>query len=285
MTAWRFLFLSIAVHLLLWLIMLNKPNFKFPEKDKSVEVTLVEKPSKPNQVVRQADVPKDLLNPEPPKDAKYLSEKDQNVEKETKAQQNGLTQNGNSNIDQPDQKEKPQKGGGGGHPVVDGADLEKFAPNPVTGPLAPDVPNRPAPQHMSSTGEYLPDVANGPITALNSERFIYYSFFSRNEERLRPIWERNVENAMQRLPAAVQKQLANKNWNTSLEVLIDGEGHYIDTIIQQSCGIREIDMAAVNAFIEAKYFPNPPKEMIKSDHRIHLNYVFTVQWNAGVWGR
>jgi TonB family protein len=285
MTAWRFLFLSLAVHLLIWFIMLNKPNFKFPNQDKSVEVTLVEKPKHPSQIVRQTDIPLDMLKPEPPKDPKYLSEKDQNVKKETKAQNSGITRNGNSNINEPDTKEKPRKGGGGTPHVVDGSDLGKFAPNPMNGPPGPSIPNRPSPHRMSSNGEYLPDVANGPITALNSERFIYYSFFARNEERLRPIWERNVENAMQRLPASVQKSMIGKSWNTSLEVLLDGEGHYIDTIIHQSCGVHEIDMAAVNAFVEAKFFPNPPKEMIKADQRIHLDYMFNVQWGSGGWGR
>src|ERR1700744_1323667 len=100
MTAWRFLFISLATHLLIWLFLLHSPRFAVPEKDKSVEITVVEKnPTRktlPKSIVRQALPPLDMLKPDPPKDPKYLSERDQNVKKEMKAQNSGLTQNGDS---------------------------------------------------------------------------------------------------------------------------------------------------------------------------------------------
>lgn len=54
-------------------------------------------------------------------------------------------------------------------------------------------------------------------------------------------------------------------------------------IVQQSCGIPELDQAAVDAFAEGKFYPNPPKEMVKDDQRIHLNYAFVVTIGPTGW--
>lgn len=223
-----------------------------------------------------------MLKPEPPKEAKFLSERAQNVKKQMKSANSGLTQNGNSTFNSPHVKLQAQNSGatqstekgdqGSKH------DLSQFAPGPLTHSPAVAANNV-----MTASNDYIPDVENGPINALNSERFIYYSFFSRIEERLYPLWENNVESTMERLSPSVQKQLLNHNWITNLEVLIDPQGHYLESIVIQSSGIPEIDMAAINAFASAKFFPNPPKEMVKGDNKIHLNYAFVVQMGSGGW--
>jgi hypothetical protein len=47
--------------------------------------------------------------------------------------------------------------------------------------------------------------------------------------------------------------------------------------------VKEVDRAAVAAFSEANYFPNPPKEMAEKDGRIHLKYAFVVVGTSRNW--
>lgn len=173
MTAWRFLFFSIIVHLLIWLILASQPPFEFPKKD-NVEVEIVEKGPKgtPKSIVRQALPPLDMLKPEPPINPKFLSEKDQNVKKQMKAKLSGLTQNGNSTFNNK-QTQKQTSGGGGSQGSEGDTGGKKGLNDLMPGPDKPIASNN----VMTANGEYLPDVGEGPITALNTERFVYYSFF------------------------------------------------------------------------------------------------------------
>jgi len=286
MTAWRFLFISLVIHLLIWLFLLNQPNFHFPGQEKSVEVSIVEKPSTtPKYFIPH--VPKiDNLKPQIPIRPTVDADEDQLVKKETIARKNGFMKNGNSFFDSPQQQKLQQqqsqsnsaKNNSGEEPEKH--NLDRFAPGPLT-----NQPDQPANNVMSTSNFFQDNIANGPINSLNSERFTYYSFFGRIEESLYPHWAQNVESAMERLPLPLQKQLVNHSLNTFLEILIDPEGHYLESIILQGSGVPEIDRAAIEAFASAKFFPNPPKEMVKADHKIHLKYQFTVQVGPGGWNR
>ena len=288
MNGWRFLFFSLFVHLVLWLFINSRPPANlFTEKP--VEVTIVEKKEvakarsdlQHKTVVRQALPPLDMLKPEPPKNPKYLSEQDMNVKKEMKARESGLTENRNQQTARP---QPSQKGETSKSETVSRSDEPGFGPKP-------NQTEKPNPNlyavgqnlmaQSSTNGEFLPEVADGPITALNSERFVYYSFFARIEERIRPLWERNVHDAEERLPANIQKQVLNHDWITSLEIIIDKQGNYEATYVRQTSGVDEIDRAAIQAFKEVSYFPNPPQGMFESDGRIHLKYAFVVMSNPG----
>jgi TonB family protein len=279
------LILSLFVHFLFFEAAVHAPPLYLANAPDKVEVEIVDKPkeqrarsTKEKVIVRQALPPLDQLVPgPPPADTKYLSERDQHVRKETQAKNPGMTKNrshqmaknagtpNGSSMGEPQEKKQPEEPGAGPseHRLSAlGQKLFNTAP--------------------STSGEYLPDVAEGPITALNSERFLYYSFFARIEERIRPLWERNVQDTHERLPIRLQKNLEARDWVTGLEILLSPKGDYVKTIVQRSSGITAIDHDAVDAFAEAAYFPNPPKEMVEDDGHIHLKYVFVVQQTSAI---
>ena len=240
MSGRQFVYLSVLVSVLLhfsaWMGVQLLPPFDFGKthpKDDSVEVSVVTKKEekkatddlKRKIVVRQALPPLDQLKPELPKEPKYLSENDQNVVRQMQAKLPGLTQNRNETTTLPSGPEGAQSTG---EPAL-------AQSNDGFGPKNPQRPGNNEDNRLrdlgnqlfqlqSTSGEYLPEVSEGPITALNTERFVYYSFFARIEERIRPLWERNVRDAQLRLPMSVQKQVLNHDWITSLEILIDSKG-------------------------------------------------------------
>jgi len=247
-----------------------------------VEVTIneIEPPKRlpaPQRFVRQALPPLDMLKPEPPINPRFLSEKDQAVKNEMQAKASGLTQNKQNLLADDAGSNEDNSSGSEAKPAGDSLEgpskkrLHKLGHRLFS--------------QFSTSGEYLPDVAQGPITALNSERFVYYSFFARIEERIRPLWERNVQNAVMRLTPGQQKELVNHDWITGLEVILNSQGEYERTVIQNTSGISGVDRSASAAFQEAAYFPNPPKGMIQSDGKIHLKYAFVVQHASNMWAR
>lgn len=130
----------------------------------------------------------------------------------------------------------------------------------------------------STMGEYIPGVKEGAFTALNSDRFTYYTFFARLNEQLRPRWISLVRDFANRLGPSTLAELAEIERATEIEIVLDRSGGFLKSYIYKSSGFRELDDAAVKAFTSAAPFPNPPQAMIESDGAIHLRYGFVVQW-------
>ncbi len=135
---------------------------------------------------------------------------------------------------------------------------------------------------FSSVGEVLPrDVKVGSFTALNTDRYLFYTFYARVEELIRYRWESRIQNSINSFNRQTRMQLADRNWITEAEFILDKKGNLKTAIIMKSSGIKNFDLAAIDAFKEAKIFPNPPAEMIKEDGMIHLVFSFTVRFQDG----
>ena len=134
-------------------------------------------------------------------------------------------------------------------------------------------PNDPRNPGMSTVGELLPeDLKIGNFTALNTDRFIYYTFYARVEEAIRHRWVRYVKAAIY----SGQVPPSNDSFRTRLEIVLDPKGQFINGFIHDSSGSQSLDQAPLYAFREAERIPNPPREMVQSDGTIRLHYFFQV---------
>lgn len=136
------------------------------------------------------------------------------------------------------------------------------------------------PLSIQNQGSYIGVGKHGSFTALNTDWYHNYSFFSRVEQATRFRWETNLDNAiMQLMRNPQQPSLGNSLWVTRVEFLLDREGNIRKILVLKSSGIIPFDIAATQAFKDAATFPNPPKEMVEGDGMIHLEYQFRVNYN------
>lgn len=245
------------------------------------------------QIVRKTDLPPDALLPDS-KEARrrFLSADRQTVKEETQAARSGLTEN-RSNDDQSN-SEKPRQANElhsrqtrKREPeeffpsALDGIPVKKFLSErdpksiPTTRPgelLLPADPRRiPG---VSTSGELLPsDVKIGDFTALNTDRFTYYTFYARVEEQIRHRWVRFVKAA---LYGGGDVPIGRNDFMTNIEIILNRQGEFVRAIIHQESGSKDLDAAPVLAFREARMIPNPPREMLKADGTIRLLYSFHV---------
>jgi TonB family protein len=127
---------------------------------------------------------------------------------------------------------------------------------------------------VSTSGERLPeDVRIGSFTALNTDRFVYYTFYARIEEQIRHRWVRYVKAAMY---GGGDVAPGKREFLTNLEIVLNRQGEFVRALVHQSSGSRDLDAAPVLAFREARMIPNPPREMLKPDGTIRLLYSFSV---------
>jgi TonB family protein len=142
-----------------------------------------------------------------------------------------------------------------------------------------DLPAFPGKNGASTVGEQLPsDIKFGNFTALNTDRYLYYSFYARVEEQVRHRWVKYVRSVLYSYQNSKQKISGNESWTTQIEIVLDKNGIFQKAILHGSSGLKGLDTAPVQAFREAKQIPNPPVEMVKNDGTIRLMYEFNVNF-------
>jgi len=275
----RAVLISLAVHLILtWSIDQVPESWLKKDKPQKLVVELIEaKSADENQkhIVRETPAPASQIDKDQSEEARFLSAQKQRVQLETRARKSGLTQNRQRNaLAEAEQNQKRQEAS----QKNEKSSLEKDAfahYKPVEFRRALQE------EGVSTVGESLPnDVALGSFTALNTDRFQFYSFYSRVEELVRFRWESRVRDAIQVFDRRnMLNKLGNKNWISKMTFLISPEGRLLKVQVGQECGVPAFDQAAIQAFQEVLNFPNPPREMIKSDGMIHLQYSFNVNFN------
>lgn len=274
MSLFRAVYFSIAVHVVFYLMIWLFPSTWVPDRPlvDVAEIEILQRPfednSKAQQVVRQAQVPEKMLL-EDDSTARFLSQQRQRVMLETKARETGLTQNADNRRPQPrtPENQPPSR------------DLSGY--EPVRLPRPNEILN----DGHSTVGETLPnDVALGSFTALNTDRFQFYSFFSRIEELVRFRWETQVRQSIDSMdPNYVLKTVGSRSWITHVEFLISPESHLKISRVMKESGIKGFDEAAIWAFQDARFFPNPPPELVEDDGYIHLKYSFNVYFEPSAF--
>lgn len=274
--------LSVLIHILLTLgaqyaVVLLPAE---PKKD-TVEIEIVNLPSSQNearQIVREALVPEKLKVKESEDPLSFLSKETQRVKKQTQAVISGMTSN---RAKQANKKAKETKSQNQNNPEKD---FDAFAPGYRKIPEIADKPKMDS--GVSTIGEALPkEVSVGSFTALNTDRYLYYSFFSRVEELIRFRWESAVQQTIDYTPPARLATNTRGLWNTQLQVIINAKGEIKAIKVMKESGLGGFDQSAAQAFVQARTLPNPPKEMLEDDGLIRLDYSFQVRYSPRAFVR
>ncbi len=293
--------LSLLIHLFLVWSAKFAPLIVAQFDDKPIEVEIIddrdsqnETQTKNKQIVTQTEVPKDLLSEDYEDQMAYLSALKQRVKKQSQAAVTGATANRNNSPSEkedqsprearPEQAKHAEQGKRPGSSDIHSkaGTLEAFTPKYRTMPKQEESSSKIG-RGISTIGEALSkDIEIGSFTALNTDQYLYYSFFSRINEAIRFRWETNVRNSIDRTPPDRLVYNASGLWTTHLEILLRSNGDIYTTRLMKSSGFRGFDQSAIQAFLEARTFQNPPPEMVESDGLIHIQYSFQVRYEPKV---
>lgn len=274
--------LSLIFHLFLVLLMQVLPAPYY--EPKSVTIDIIEKPQAsshfktPQNIVRDATIP-DRLKAEDSQDPlRFLSEKTQRVKEQVRALQSGLTKNRGSrsvNSQEALPKSQAQTTGAGRRGIQQFLPGTKLIPKPTSEVDANE-------SGASTFGNILDEnVKVGSVTALNTDRYLYYSYFARAEELLRNEWEPQILQVYDYPPSELRGS-SQRRFTTVLEVWFLPSGEYHSTHILKPSGVKAFDMAATESFRRVRMIPNPPRERIEADGLIRFKWSLTVEYNPKV---
>ncbi|KYG60510.1 energy transducer TonB [Bdellovibrio bacteriovorus] len=271
-------------------------NFLSPEdlqKMQQVEAALKKQALSRNQIVEQSET---SANEEVPENARFLSAKNQKVEKQTQAANRGEFQNL--------KKAAPQKTG----PKGDGKQKNLAKSEESKKQIAKDLfktfdanealerqkladkesglgegrgtgeQNTGTGAETSQTNDYLKDVNVGLETVLNTREFKYYSYYNRIRKQLAQHWEGRVRDKLSKMfkegraPAAT-----NQDRITKLMIVLNDKGTLVRVQVLSDSGVRDLDDAAIEAFRAAAPFPNPPKGIVEGDGTVKIRWDFVLE--------
>lgn len=272
------LLFSLMVHTGLWLGISAIPqtpayvNLKQPSI-----VDLIEIPKKPDldisrskMYVRQTEVPKEELT-DIDLQARFFSEKLRRVLLETQAKLSGLSAN---------RRQQAAKSASEPKNTSSGKLGENLSASPNGDILSQE---REGSRYLSALdrstlGERLPDdVQKAELTALNTDAYLYYSFYSRLEELIRPRWIQAKDEAIESNPTQARLYVSGGELTCTYEVVLDANGNFIRAIAMHLSGFDAYDFALVQAFQRVGRIPNPPKDLIRTDGTVRIPLQATVR--------
>ncbi len=129
------------------------------------------------------------------------------------------------------------------------------------------------------------EIKFGDFTSLNTDQNLFFSFYTRAEARIRFHWEGGVESVIESLSFRNLGIRDERTFVTEVEVQLDREGKYLQTLLYRTSGVEALDQAVIHSFERSAPFVNPPREMVRDDGLIHLNYAFRVYFSPQFYSR
>lgn len=267
---------------------------KMAQLEKALQQKKIYAPN--SQIVEQND---SSTAAEAPENARFLSAKNQKVEKETIAAQRGEFQN----IKKAATAKAGQKGTGAdksaklseetkkqiakdlfkGFDASEALERQKIADSGTgsgsekgTGSGAENANDKGA--DSSQSNDYIKGVEVGLETVLNTREFKYYSYYNRIRKQLSQHWEGRVREKLSKLfkegraPAAT-----NQDRITKLMITLNDRGTLVRVQVLSDSGVQDLDEAAIEAFRAAAPFPNPPKGIIEGDGTVKIRWDFVLE--------
>jgi len=269
--------ISLLFHLCLLLLLFSGPEQQITQPDKTnVEIVYQNETHNKKQTVESPEEQLKSAVDKLKKSADKFSKYTQRVDEESKSAMTGPTQNSQFNrvTREDSQNQKTLKNSEQKRTKIEPDENG----NLVTG--AESIEKRIARDtylSYSTTADYLPNVKNGGFTALNSDQFMFYTFYARINEQLRNRWVSLVRQFLDSTPQAYINQLSNKTQVTQLDVLLTPDGQFAKAIVYRKADAIQLDEIAVSAFRQATPFVNPPSDIVVKDGFIHLQYELYIQ--------
>lgn len=262
----EFLFLSAAIHfIVLFFILDNRLDYKhllgLTEEEKPVEVTIIDG-AHYRQIIGLDDNYEG--DKEENRDARYLGKVNRRVDRESQARLWGRPKNRMPKVQYIVEQDLQKS---------IGEYLNKKKNHPTN--MQRNKKDSGDDYGESTNYDYLPGVASGDYTILNTAEFIYFSFYKRVEDAVVYLWNRYVTEFIRTRPD-VRDNLGKKDYITEVEAVLDSDGNFVSMSVVRTSGVAGLDEAPGKAFMEASPFEHPPTGMIADDGMVRMKWRFIV---------
>lgn len=281
-----FLIYSIAAHIgfFAFLLVTSHLSKSTSEAENAIEITMLDQNEiqQPNNASVIVETDSKTANEKIDAKSKYLSEKNNTVEKETRAQ-NGSKFLNAQNLTKPQLANKGNKGtaksGAQQKPDLFKNDFDAYSTlnKQVAAGEAHNQGASTKTAEASTTNDNLQNVENDFLTRLNTREYKYYGYYTRIKNQLNQWWVPQVQQKFTKMMRQGRTIASENSKVTKLVIVLNGKGNLVKVQVLAASGVRDLDDAAIEAFRQAAPFPNPPKGMIETDGTVKIRWDCVVE--------
>ncbi len=200
-----------------------------------------------------------------PEDARYESDRNRRVERETRARNGDVMPKPGASAARSGKADRPLP------------KLEKLGLGSALKFAQPAPTSQEAQAARAGAEQYLldRDTPEGAENALNAVESRYYSFYSRMYGAIGPLWQSKIRSIPYR------RRVPQGDYASVVDVVLNDEGDLLRVDFVQTSGIGEFDDAIRETMRAVTRFPNPPKALRGPDGLVHTGWTFTVQVGSG----
>lgn len=285
-----FLFYSVAAHIgffaFLFVTSLIQGNSE--KNDQAVEITVLDpddlKLQTQNSASTIVETDSKTANEKVDDNAKYLSEKNNTVEKETRAQTGQKFVNAQK-VSRPQLASKGNKGKAQQaknsdietKPDIFKNDFSAYKTMKQVAAGEEQSQGGSAAAEASMTNDNLQNVENEFLTRLNTREYKYYGYYTRIKNQLNQWWVPQVQQKFTKMMRQGRTIASENSKVTKLVIVLNGKGNLVKVQVLAASGVRDLDDAAIEAFRQAAPFPNPPKGMVERDGTVKIRWDCVVE--------
>ena len=254
--------ISLAIHILVMGLVVffsARLPFSAEESRSSIPVELVQRPQELVDSLQEAAK-------EPPKDAKFISDRDLKTNEETSPDFASQTASlGSSSATRSSRKPagNPQK--------RESFSLSKEEMVALNDPLQGGRGDR----RKFSPG-FVERLKRGEALKTNAYGLDYGQYYLRMRERLQQRWRPQ--------PTVVPAMYNYNEVRVGVAIVLDDKGELLDLEVISPSLFPAYDQAAIDAFKEAAPFPNPPRSIVQDDGKVYVQWnmiLYTRGWGSG----
>ncbi len=293
----KYILFSVAVHIgLFFAVVVTSRLQKIEVLNTPIEVSFLEqsdaelKKSDPKLIVESDS---NLANEKLNEKTKYLSEKSNSVEKETKAKLGQKFLNSKQSINTrvspalkqqvaqqkyaaPKTKPKLFEQGFDAYSALNkkniAADIKQQGQ--ARADRAAASANN---QEASTTNDNLENIHDDLMTRLNTREYKYFGYYNRIKTQLNQWWVPEVQLKFTKMIKQGRTIASSENKITKLVIILNKSGNLVKVQVLAESGVRDLDDAAVDAFRQAAPFPNPPQGMMETDGTVRIRWDCVVE--------
>lgn len=133
------------------------------------------------------------------------------------------------------------------------------------------------PGDASTTNDNLEKIESDLMTRLNTKEYRYFGYYSRIKSQLNQWWVPKVQQKFTKMLRQGRTIASEDNKITKLVIILNDSGHLVKVQVMAESGIKDLDDAAIEAFRSAAPFPNPPKGMVDKDGLVKIRWDCVVE--------
>ena len=113
-----------------------------------------------------------------------------------------------------------------------------------------------------SPSNYLPEIAYGDETILNTREYAFSSFFVRMKRQMEVNWDP--------IGALGRHPYRREEFVTELKIVLRADGYLEQLVLLTPSGVGPLDREAMNAVRKGAPFLNPPQQLVGPDGLIEI---------------